>query len=139
MKTPTDVYNTLQIALAHVEDLKIYKSVTEYIEPLEHVTDKRPEDVFQRSVQVLAILKDISTSTKSGEVELPTTPDLIKPRDIYQSAIKVVRVLESIKRRLGVAAQVEPSKAAVRISPSHVYREIDRLDRELKLLHHAFC
>ncbi len=139
MKTPTDVYNTIQIALAHVEDLKTYKSVTEYAQPLEHVSDKRPDDVFQISVQVIEILKDISSATKAGKVTLPERPEQVKPRDIYQSAIKVVRVLETIKRRLGVASQFEPEKAAVRISPSHVYREIDHLFRELKLLRNAFC
>lgn len=139
MKTPTDVYNTIQLALAHVEDLKIYRSVTQVAAPLERVSGRRPEEVFSKSREALELLQEISLALKAGAVELPEQPPAVRPRDIYNCAAAAVRSLEGIKRRLGVPSLVEAERAALRISPSHVYAEVDLLCRELVLLRNAFC
>lgn len=137
MKTPTDVYNHLQVALAHIEDIKTAKGITVEAPEPEQRFGIKPNDVLNEAISMLEVLKEIAEITKTGDVNIPETPQNgVTPREIFAAVNNAVLVLSRIKRRIGAPDRSIFTKATLRISPSHVFEKAVRVRQELKILQH---
>lgn len=134
MKTPTDVFNTMKVVLAHIEDLKNLKMIDTHTPSVLLAVGKKPIDVFAKTVEIIDLLNKISRLTKVPEAEIPRTPQEVLPRDCFTNAILISQQLVRIKRRLGAQDRATPVKATVAVSPSHVFSETEKIYQELTLL-----
>lgn len=134
MKTPTDVFNTMKVILAHIEDLKNLKIIDTPTPTVALSVGKRPIDVFIKTVEIIDLLNRISRLTKVPEAEIPATPQEVLPRDCFTNAILISQQLVRIKRRLGAEDRATAVKATVAVSPSHVFSETEKICQDLALL-----
>lgn len=138
MKTPTDVFNNMQLILAHIDDIKVARAITRPTPPIELSFGKKPEEVFQKTIELLEVLRDIAQLTKTGEVTLPAAPPEVLPKDIFQTTSQALQVLLRLKRRIGAADRAVATRTTIRISPSHVFSEAQRIIADLRVLKDAF-
>jgi hemerythrin-like domain-containing protein len=138
MKTPSDVYNNMQLILAHIEDIKTVRAITKPRVEAKKFFGKKPHEVFKETQKMFITIKDIASFIGAIEVEIPKEPDKITPKDLFNSTRKIVQYLQAIKRRIGAENLEAYKKASQRISPSHVYAEAVRINAELELLRSKF-
>lgn len=138
MKSPTDVYNSLQVILAHLDDIKVARSLTDPTPHLEPVFGKTPQEVFGKTVEILELVRELLAANRMDEVSIPQMPPEISPREIVQNTTQAILHLTKLKRRLGAPDRATPSRASIRISPSHVYCEAEKAISDLRVLRHSF-
>lgn len=137
MKSPTDVYNSLQVIRAHLDDLKVARAITDPTPQLEPVFGKTPREVFSKTVEILELIREILAAHKIDNVVIPQTPDEISPREIVQNTTQAIQHLSKLKRRLGAPDRAVPARASIRISPSHVFCEAEKVISDLQILRYS--
>ena len=138
MKSPTDVYNSLQVIRAHLDDLKIARALTDPTPDFEPVFGKTPQEVFGKTVEMLELIRDLLAANRIGEVSIPQMPQEVTPREIVQNTSQAILHLTKLKRRLGTPDRAVANRASIRISPSHVFCETEKAIADLHLLRHSF-
>jgi len=137
MKTPSDVFNSMQVILAHLNDLKTHFAITAPSPSIPPAFQTTPKDLYHKTDELLRVLKDVAERLKLGQIEIPPTPADVEPRDIYANTNRVIHYLQLVKRRLGVSDRTKPQRATVRVSPSHIIVEAERALQEFKRVREA--
>ncbi len=129
----------MKVIQAHIEDIKAVRAITATAPFPPKAFGKNPREVFDKAVEMFRILREICNHLAISGVELPPTPREVLPRDLFNSTVKVIQHLVTLKRRIGAADRAIPAKANLRISPSHVYGEAVKINSELELIRQSFA
>lgn len=132
MKTPTDVFNTMQVILSDLHDLKIHLAITAPPPEVDVETGKNPKDLFQKALEIQTELVGLAKSMKLTPPPISSEPEHLHPRDIARSLNVVGQLLLLIKRRLGVGNMTSPKRTALRVAPSHLVSEAEKILIELR-------
>ena len=132
-KTPTDVVQNLEYAIALLPSFSFNKELNQY--PKASLV-KTPNDVFALSeyilqkIEYIKIQKGIKTLAKETRYIYG-----LKPIHVYEKGIENLEKVAKLKRLEGFLPSQVPVSATTKITPSEVYELILRLDDELGLIY----
>ncbi len=132
MKTPTDVFNSMQVILSDLNDLKIHLAITAPTPDVPVETGKNPKDLFRKTLEIQNELVGLAKSMKLSPPPLPKETEDVHPRDISRAMNLVGQLLLLVKRRLGVGTTTTPKRTALRVAPSHLVSEAEKILIELR-------
>jgi len=133
-KTPADVVQNLEYAIALLPTFEFSKELNQY--PKSSLI-KTPNDVFALSEYILQKIEYIKVQKGIKTVAKETTYIYgLKPIHVYEKGIENLEKVAKLKKLEGFAPSQVPDSATKRITPSEVYELILRLDDELGLIYH---
>jgi len=132
-KTPSDVVQNLEYAIALLPSFSFDKGINQY--PKSALL-KTPNDVFALSEQILEKLKHIK-AYRGINIAAKTTQYIygLKPIHVYVKGIEALEKIEKSKQLEGYRASQTPTAPRVKITPSEVYELIVRLEDEINMLY----
>ena len=132
-KTPADVVQNLEYAIALLPDFNFDKQLNQY--PRSSLL-KTPNDVYALSEYILEKIKYVKIQ-KGIKVRAKSTSYLygLKPIHVYEKGIENLEKIAKLKQLEGFRVSQTPSSATSKITPSEVYELILRLDDELGLIY----
>ncbi len=132
-KTPSDVVQNLEFAIALLPSFDFNEGVNQY--PIDSLK-KSPNDVFALSEYILEKINAIKAD--KGIRKTPKETQYIyglKPIHVYVKGIEALEKVQKLKILEGSHISESPESPDRKISPSEVYELILRLDDELSLLY----
>ena len=132
-KTPSDVVQNLEYAIALLPSFSFEKGINQY--PKSALL-KSPNDVFALSEQILEKLKCIK-AYKGINITSKMTHYIygLKPIHVYVKGVEALEKMEKLKQLEGYRLSQTPTAPRLKITPSEVYELIVRLDDEVNLLY----
>ena len=132
-KTPSDVVQNLDYALALLPDFSFNRPLNQY--PTKSLT-KTPNDVFALSEFILHKIAYIKNK-KGIKVKTKKTTYIygLKPIHVYVKGLEDLEKVAKLRELEGFKASQTPSAPNTKITPSEVYELILRLDDEINLLY----
>jgi len=132
-KSPADVVQNLEYAIALLPDFDFSKRLNQY--PKSSLV-KTPNDVYALSEFILDKIKNIKTR-KGIKLKAKETSYLygLKPIHVYVKGIEDLEKLAKLKELEGFKPSESPGPPTTKITPSEVYELILRLDDELNLIY----
>jgi len=132
-KTPADVVQNLEYAIALLPDFNFNRQLNQY--PKNSLV-KTPNDVYALSEYILEKIKYVKIQ-KGIKVKAKTTSYLygLKPIHVYEKGIENLEKIAKLKKLEGFKISQTPASATSKITPSEVYELILRLDDELGLIY----
>jgi len=132
-KTPADVVQNLEYAIALLPSFKFNQKLNQY--PKNSLV-KTPNDVYALSEFILDKIKYIKVQ-KGIRVKAKKTSYLygLKPIHVYVKGIENLEKLAKLKELEGFKPSQSPGPPTTKITPSEVYELILRLDDELNLVY----
>ena len=135
-KTPADVVQNLEYAIALLPSFEFGKKLNQY--PKSSLV-KTPNDVFALSEFILLKIKEIK-SRKGIKTKPKQTTYLygLKPIHVYVKGIEDLEKVAKLKQLEGFKPSQSPDSPTIKITPSEVYELILRLDDEINLLYSKY-
>jgi len=132
-KTPADVVQNLEYAIALLPNFEFDKNLNQY--PKKSLI-KTPNDVFALSKFILHKIERIKAK-KGIKIRAKETTYLygVKPIHVYVKGIENLEKIQKLKKLEGFKASEFPSPPTTKITPSEVYELILRLDDEINLIY----
>jgi len=132
-KSPADVVQNLEYAIALLPEFKFSKELNQY--PKSSLL-KTPNDVFGLSEYILSKIEYIKVE-KGIQTEAKETRYIygLKPIHVYEKGIENLEKIAKLKKLEGFKPSQVPDSASKTITPSEVYELILRLDDELSLIY----
>ncbi len=133
-KTPSDVVQNLEYAIALLPSFNFDKELNQY--PKSTLV-KTPNDVFALSEYILKKLEYIKVQ-KGINILAKETAYIygLKPIHVYEKGIENLEKVAKLKKLEGFKPSQVPGSATQKITPSEVYELILRLDDEIDLIYH---
>ncbi len=133
-KTPADVVQLLEYAIALLPEFSVEKTLNQYPKA---TLIKSPNDVYALSEYILQKIEYIKVQKGIHAHAKDTTYIYgLKPIHVYEKGIEDLEKVAKLKKLEGFAPSEVPDSPSTKITPSEVYELILRLDDELHLIYH---